>query len=63
MRLRGTGENCVMRSITICTAHRILSGDETGGTCGTHEEAAQTGGCWEDLGVDGRIILRIGLKE
>jgi hypothetical protein len=36
----GTGEDCIMRSFIICTAHEILSDqikkNEMGGACGTY---------------------------
>ena len=59
-----------MRIFTICTHHQILSGDqlennEMGGacsTCGEEERYVQGFGGkqdhLEDLGVDGKIILR-----
>ena len=41
-RLQGSGENCIMRSLMICTPHQILSGDqikknERGGTCSIYD--------------------------
>ena len=67
-----SGENYIMRSLMICTAHQCYSCDqneknEMGGACSTCEGEVQTVFWWgilrerdhlEDPGADGRVIFR-----